>query len=229
MADMINSITNNNTSSNIQSNNRLGQTDNGNISKYEFFQLLVTQLKNQDPLSPMQSQEFAAQLAQFSSLERLMDIDSSLQQGMDADMMLAQTINNTMATTFIGKEVMAYGDTIPLLQGQTAPISFELNGQAKEVTIEIYDENNDLVRSIKLTELDKGRHSVDWDGKNDAGQLVSGGTYHFKITALDGEENAVAAQTFTRGLVSAVKYVDGQPVLIVDGKEIYFADIVQIG
>lgn len=226
MADMINSINALQQSNTTQQSSKLGNADMG---KYEFLQLLVTQLKNQDPLSPLQSQEFAAQLAQFSSLERLMDIDTSLQQGMDADMMLAQTINNTMATNFIGKEVVAYGDTFPLLTGQTAPLSFELGGNAKEATIEIYDANDNLVRTIKMSELEKGRHTIDWDGKDDAGNALQGGTYHFKITALDDEDNPVNVQTFTRGIVSAVKYEQGQPVLVVDGKEIYFGDVVQIG
>ncbi len=226
MADMINAITNTYSNGSIQQNSRL---DNADMGKYEFLQLLVTQLKNQDPLSPMQSQEFAAQLAQFSSLERLMDIDTSLQQGMEADMMLAQTIHNTMATTFIGKEVLAYGDSFSLLSGEGAPLSFELADSVKEATIEIYDDNDKLVRTIKLTELDSGRHTIDWDGKDEAGNPLSGGTYHFKINAVDDQDNPVTARTFTRGIVSAVKYEQGQPVLIVDGKEVYFGDIVQIG
>ncbi len=227
MADMINSINALQQQTNTtQQSSKLGNADMG---KYEFLQLLVTQLKNQDPLSPLQSQEFAAQLAQFSSLERLMDIDTSLQQGMDADMMLAQTINNTMATNFIGKEVVAYGDSFPLLTDQSAPLSFELAGDVKEATIEIYDANDNLVRTIKVSELEKGRHTIDWDGKDEAGNALKGGTYHFKINAVDDQDNPVNAQTFTRGIVSAVKYEQGQPVLVVDGKEIYFGDVVQIG
>ncbi|MHB2147771.1 flagellar hook assembly protein FlgD [Calditrichota bacterium LG25] len=226
MGDLINSITNTNIVNSAQQN---AISDNADLGKYEFLQLLVTQLKNQDPLSPMQSQDFAAQLAQFSSLERLMDIDSSLQQGMEADMLLAQTIHNTMATTFIGKEVLAYGDSFSLLSGESASLSFELNGSVKEATIEIYDENDQLVRTIKMTELEKGRHSVEWDGMDEAGNALNGGVYHFKVKAIDEQDNAVTAQTFTRGIVSAVKYEQGQPVLLVDGKEIYFGEVVQIG
>lgn len=204
--------------------------DNAQMGKFEFLQLLVTQLKNQDPLSPMQSQEFASQLAQFSSLERLVNIDDSLKQGIDADMILAQTIHNTMATNFIGKEVMAYGDNIALLSGDSkTPLDFELAGEAEKVTVEIYDENDRLVRTIKLSELSQGRHSIDWDGKDDNGNPLQGGNYHFKVTATDGDDNAVAVQTITRGIVSAVRYEQGQPVLVVNGKDVYFGDIVQIG
>ena len=226
MADMIQSVTNTTNQSTPQSNSAIGNADMG---KYDFLQLLVTQLKNQDPLSPMQSQEFAAQLAQFSSLERLMSIDDNLKQGIDSDMLLAQTINNTLATTFIGKEVLSQGDNIALLSGQTAPLSFELGDNAQKVTVKIYDENDNLVRTIEISELDRGRHTIEWDGNDENGNALAGGNYRFEVEALDGDENPVNVQTYSRGIVSAVKYENGQPVLIVNGKEVYFGDIVQIG
>ncbi len=226
MADMIQSVTNAINQPTPQQNTAIGNADMG---KYDFLQLLVTQLKNQDPLSPMQSQEFAAQLAQFSSLERLMSIDDNLKQGIDSDMLLAQTINNTLATTFIGKEVLSQGDNIALLSGQTAPLSFELADNAQKVTVKIYDENDNLVRTIEISELDRGRHTIEWDGNNENGNALAGGNYRFEVEALDGDENPVTVQTYSRGIVSAVKYENGQPVLIVNGKEVYFGDIVQIG
>ncbi len=204
--------------------------NNTQMGKSQFLQLLVTQLRNQDPLSPMQSQEFAAQLAQFSSLERLMNIDDSLKQGVNADMLLAQTIHNTMATNFIGKEVLAYGDNIPLLTGETkVPVGFELDADAQKVTVEIYDQNDKLVRTIKMSSLSKGRHSIDWDGNDDSGNALQGGNYHFKVIAKDGKDNVIKASTLSRGIVSAVRYEQGQPVLVVNGKEVYFGDVVQIG
>jgi len=227
MADAVNAV---GAAQTNQTARNLMNASNVQMGKYEFLQLLVTQLKNQDPLSPMQSQEFASQLAQFSSLERLMNIDDSLKDGVNTDMMLAQTIQNTMATNFVGKEVLSYGDNIPLISGESkVPVGFELSGDADKVTVEIYDENDNLVRTIKMSSLDKGRHSVDWDGKNDSGEVLPGGNYHFKVIAQDGDENAVKAETLSRGIVSAVKYENGQPVLVVNGKDVYFGDIVQIG
>ena len=213
-----------------QTAQNLMSANNIQMGKYDFLQLLVTQLKNQDPLSPMQSQEFASQLAQFSSLERLMNIDDNLKNGVNTDMLLAQTIQNTMATNFVGKEVLAYGDNIPLISGEDkVPLSFELAGNAEKVTVEIYDENDNLVRTIKMSSLNKGRNAVDWDGKDDSGKALSGGNYHFKVVAEDGNGNAITAKTLSRGIVSAVRYEKGQPILVVNGKDVYFGDIVQIG
>ncbi|NOX88632.1 MAG: hypothetical protein GXO77_06375 [Calditrichaeota bacterium] len=226
MGDFINSVSSGST---YQNGQLPGSVNNAEMGKYQFLQILVTQLQNQDPMSPMKSQDFAAQLAQFSSLERLMSIDQTLQQGMDTDMLLAQTIHNTMATNFIGKEVMSYGDTLSLLSGESVPVTFELGADAKKVSIEIYDDNDKLVRTIEVNQLSSGRQTIDWDGKDDDGNSLSGGNYHFKVIATDGEENSVNVQTFSRGIVSAVRYVQGQPVLIVNGKEVVFGDIVQIG
>lgn len=213
-----------------QTAQNLMSANNIQMGKYDFLQLLVTQLKNQDPLSPMQSQEFASQLAQFSSLERLMNIDDNLKNGVNTDMLLAQTIQNTMATNFVGKEVLAYGDNIPLISGEDkVPLSFELAGNAEKVTVEIYDENDNLVRTIKMSSLNKGRNAVDWDGKDDSGKALSGGNYHFKVVAEDSDGNAITAKTLSRGIVSAVRYEKGQPILVVNGKDVYFGDIVQIG
>ncbi len=213
-----------------QTARNLMDASNLKMGKYQFLQLLVTQLRNQDPLSPMKSQEFATQLAQFSSLERLMNIDDSLKDGINTDMVLAQTIQNTMATNFVGKEVLSYGDNIPLTTGESkVPLSFELADAAEKVTVKIYDENNNLVRTIKMSSLDKGRHSLNWDGKDDDGKPLSGGNYHFKVIAEDGDENSVSVKTLSRGIVSAVRYENGQPILVVNGKDVYFGDIVQIG
>lgn len=78
------------------------------LAKEEFLTLLLAQLKNQDPLSPMENHEFAAQLAQFSQLEELQNIDSSIEQGLEVDLILTTAINNTLAATVIGKSASAY-------------------------------------------------------------------------------------------------------------------------
>ncbi|NIS39011.1 flagellar hook capping protein, partial [Candidatus Saccharibacteria bacterium] len=77
------------------------------LGKDDFLKMLVTQLNYQDPLNPMESTDFSAQLAQFSSLEQLSNIDETLQASLEANYLLATSINNTMAATIIGKQVRA--------------------------------------------------------------------------------------------------------------------------
>jgi flagellar basal-body rod modification protein FlgD len=206
-----------------------GSTPTGEMGKQEFLQMLVAQLRHQDPLSPMESQQFASQLAEFSSLEELSNIDDSVSQGVDVDLVLTQAINNTLATTLIGKNVLAYGDRIVLDNSDSVDYSFNLAGSAEEVEVTIYDENGTAVQTISMKTLSEGNHTFSWDGKNKQGERLPEGNYTFDVTAKDSDGNLVVASTISKGLVSAVKYQDGIAVLIVNGKEIKFSDVLEIG
>ena len=202
---------------------------NPEMGKAEFLSLLVAQLQNQDPLSPMDSQDFAAQLAQFSSLEQLSDINASLKSSSDMDMMLTSSINNTMAAGFIGKEVSSYGDNLALITDGSAPVNFILQDYSDEVNVKIYDAAGNLVRTMQAHGLEGGNQSLSWDGKNDAGSAVPGGNYRFEIEAKDSNGNSVGSVSVSKGIVSSVRYANGTAVLIVNGKEVSLADVLEIG
>ncbi len=202
---------------------------NQNMGKAEFLSLLVTQLQNQDPLSPMDSQDFAAQLAQFSSLEQLSDINASLKNSSDMDMLLTSSINNTMAANFIGKEVSSYGDNLSLVSGGTSPVDFILQDFSDEVTVKIYDPAGNLVRTMDSHGLEGGKQSLTWDGKNDQGSALPGGNYRFEIDAKNSNGDSVGSVSVSKGIVSSVRYANGTAVLIVNGKEVSLADVLEIG
>ncbi len=209
--------------------NTLENIASQSMGKDEFLKLLVEQLKNQDPLSPMESQEFASQLAQFSQVELLTSVDANLQDGINIDMLMTQTINNTMATTFIGKEVTAYGDNIHLSGEESTSVNFILDGSADEVTIEIRDEAGVVVKTISAKSMSSGEQSVEWDGKDDEGGELAEGNYTFNVEATDVDGNVIDATELTKGLVSAVRYVNGSAILVIDDREILFSDVMQIG
>lgn len=206
-----------------------GTASTSNMGKQEFLQLLVAQLKNQNPLSPMEGQEFAAQLAQFSSLEQLSSIDSTLQTSVDMNMMLTQTVNNTLAANFIGREITAIGDTVSLKSGEESNIHFHLPDYAEKVTLTIYDEAGNLVRSIETTGLASGEQKLTWDGKNSDGRSLPEGNYTFKVKAVDTNGDQMNAIPISKGLVSGIRFVDGSPILIVNGRELLMADVLEIG
>jgi len=114
---------------------------NNNLGKNDFLNLLVTQLQNQNPMEPMADTEFIAQLAQFSQLEQLENMSRSLDTNSEVDYIMSQTIANTMATTLIGKGVVAEGSNFSLTPGENTDLSFNLNAEAATVTINIFDEN----------------------------------------------------------------------------------------
>ncbi len=198
------------------------------LGKEEFLQLLVAQLKHQDPLSPLKSQEFASQLAEFRSLELLGSVDSNIQQNMDSDIMLTQTINNTLATQFIGRELTALGNTVHLPEENAAQIHFKLSDAAENVKITIKDENGAVVRTLELHQLSAGEQAVEWDGNNGDGDRLREGNYQFQIQATDADGEQIAATEIIKGLVSSVRYAQGNAILVVNDREIPFGDVMQI-
>lgn len=208
---------------------QLATSASQDLGKAEFLQLLVAQLRNQDPLSPMEGQEFAAQLAQFSSVEQLTSIDSSLKDGIDTDLMLTQAVNNTLATNFIGKQVASLGNQVSLLSGESASVNFYLADYAQDVKVKIYDEAGNLVRTMEYRGMNSGKQSLEWDGLNENEEQLPGGNYTFQVEATNSDGDTLDVTTFTRGLVSAVRYSNGTAVLVVNGKEIPLSDVLEIG
>jgi flagellar basal-body rod modification protein FlgD len=200
----------------------------GIMGKDDFLKILVAQLQHQDPINPVQGDQFAAQLAQFSSLEQLQNMNSNLQDAMELNMMLNRTINNTMSTTFIGKEVRAFGNLVSLPEEGTAILNYELASPATKTSIVIRDENGAPVRTIEVNEYSTGVREFEWDGKDDQGQTVPPGTYEFSVAAEDADGNNVPAQTYIVGEIQRVRYQNGDAVLILGDIEVSLNDVIEI-
>ena len=215
--------------SNSQSIGTASITQQNDMGKEQFLQLLVAQLQHQDPLSPIESQDFAAQLAQFSNVELLGSIDANILDGTNANMALAQSITNTMAANFIGREVTVLGDHLQIGTGEVSSIDFRLASEADSVTITIYDENGALVRTFEENRMDAGMQKFEWDGKDEDGVDLKPGKYTYKVEASDADGNDIQVMQMAKGLVEAVKYAAGSAVLVVNGIEVLFSDVMQIG
>lgn len=198
------------------------------LGKNDFLQLLVTQLRNQDPLSPMQDQAFIAQLAQFSQLEQLENMTSSLETSTQVDYIMSQTIANTMATTLIGKTVIAEGADFYLALDEQANLSYRLDTDASSVTIKIYNDSGSLVRTIQQEDIPEGNNTYTWDGRDDRGNQVSPGAYSYEVSAssLTGENIIVSKRVI--GPVESVKYIEGRAYLIVGGYRVDLSTIIEI-
>jgi flagellar basal-body rod modification protein FlgD len=197
------------------------------LGKDDFMKLLVTQLQHQDPFNPMKDEEFIAQLAQFSSLEQLQNMNENLNTSQQWDLLLSQTINNTMATSLIGKNVKALGDSVYLPASGNAEVHYELSSPAQKIIVEIYDKDNTLVRKIEK-EVDSATGKVEWDGKNDLGNQVLSGEYQVRIKGITATGETVSAMPFMVGKVSGVKYENGNAYLVVGEQEISLADVREI-
>ena len=199
----------------------------GFIDQEQFLKLLVAQLQNQDPLSPMESQEFASQMAQFASLERLHSIDTRLGDSLNAQLMSTQAITNTMAASLIGKEVVAAGDNIVLKNG-SANLHLELAAPAKDVEIKIYDQEGNLIQTIWRRTLDSGKNTVVWDGQDYSGNTVADGTYTYSVLATDADGNPVSALQTASGIITGVNYEGGIATLIAGDLEFPMGNVISI-
>ncbi len=194
------------------------------VGKEDFLKLLVTQLQHQDPLNPAESTEFTAQLAQFSSLEQLTNVNKNL----DYLMLYQASINNAQAVDFIGKTIKTSGDTIGVSNGVSDEIAFELPSDAANVTVSIYDGSGQLVATIDAGDLGEGKQSVAWDAEDQEGDTVPDGDYTFEVAAVDTEGNTVEASTFSTAVVTGVTFEEGTTYLIAGGKRIPMGDVVEI-
>lgn len=199
----------------------------GTLGKQDFLNLLIMQMRNQDPMDPMKGTEFAAQLAQFSSLEQLTNLNDATVQGINANVVLTQSINNALSTTFIGKNVRASTDTFQYNGKGDVKIGYELGSAGDKTVVKIYDENDKLVKVIN-GDSDMGENTLTWDGTNDKGENAATGKYHFEVEAKDGDGKAIEASKFIYGTVRGVRFKSDGTVFVIDGIEVALSSILEI-
>lgn len=193
------------------------------LGKDDFLQLLVTQLTNQNPLSPVQDQEFVAQLAQFSSLEQL----ENLNETMNSSLVLDQAVNNSLATNLIGKEVLIEGNETQLASAGAATWQLALGDEASVKAV-VRDANGDVVRTLEIGKKVAGVHSLEWDGLNESGERAAAGAYTLEVAATDAAGNAVASASRVRALVTGVRFVDGTGYLILGDVTLPLGAVVEV-
>lgn len=199
-----------------QVNNEFNQalannTSGSNLDKEAFLLLLVTQFQYQDPLNPMDDKEFISQMAQFSSLEQMMNLNESMQGITDA-------VNNQSmfnATSYIGKYVTTTGNVIGKTSssvtgedGQVTttstitPYYYTFNGDVSKATIQVFDNNNQLVYTENLGGMSQYNsdgtlavYKFAWNGLNSKGEAAADGTYKITVSGEDGAGNPVLVGT----------------------------------
>jgi flagellar basal-body rod modification protein FlgD len=198
------------------------------LMKDDFLKLLVSQLKNQDPLNPADNQEFAAQLAQFSSLEQLMQMNQSLEKNLDSNSQIITYLHNSKATDFIGKEVRAVGDQVSLGESGDAVIRFSQEANSQDTMVNIYNESGAMVRSLDIGSRPAGGMNVTWDGKDSEDKRLSAGVYRFEVAAVDYEGNEVGTTGFMIGTVTGVRYQDNKASLLVGEEEVELENVIEV-
>ena len=183
----------------LQNPTATATSSNDALGKDAFLQLLVTQMKNQNPLDPQDNTEFVAQLAQFSSLESMQNLTSTV----DTISNLYQSSQALQASSLVGRSVIvdAGSTTVDTTKGMTGTVVVPAASTATNV--KIYDAQLNLVKTIDLGSQSAGSASFSWDGTNEAGETVASGNYSFVASgSLDG--TATNLSTYLPATVNSV-------------------------
>jgi len=193
------------------------------MQKDDFLRMLTLQLKYQDPLNPMSNDQFAAQLAQFSQLETLNNINESIQ----TEIIMSQSMNNSFMINMIGKDVKSYGEMLTLTE-DGANLDFYLYADAADVKVRIYDETGNEIAVLSGNAMKTGDRKIHWDGKTKDGDRALDGTYTFKVEANNATGDSIPVDTMCNGIVTGITYEGGMPYLMVNGSYVSLGDIVSV-
>lgn len=163
-----------------------------------FMTLLVTQMKNQDPLNPMDNAQVTSQMAQLSTVTGIEKLNATLESLVSG----TQSSQLLQASSMIGHTVLTAGDYLALNSSKGA-LAFELPSSADKVKVSIVDSAGNTLRTMSLGNKTAGITALPWDGKTDSGTVVADGDYHFKVEAtLAGK--SVAATALSYDAVSSI-------------------------
>lgn len=227
MSDLISSVT----STPVQSAS-LTQAMSGDeeLGRDAFLRLLLTQLQHQDPMDPVKNEDFVAQLAQFSSLEQLQSINSTLSADEEkaATLGVWQAVESNTAVSLIGKDVDVPADVFGYDGDGSVRLAYHLEGPANQVTLQIFNSEGGLVRTLAETNPEAGNGSILWDGNGAEGQAMPAGTYYVSANAVNGQGDQVDASAVLTGKVIGVRYESGAPILVLEGGEAPLSGVTRI-
>ncbi len=190
--------------------------DRNLIGKDVFLRLLTTQLQYQDPLAPVGSTEFVAQLAQFTQLEQTANTNETLNSLVKSN----ASLNNYGAAGLIGKEVQVDGGQLALSEGESAELNYSLAEDASRVIVQIVGPSGTVLRTIESGVQSAGTQQFSWDGRDADGNSLPAGAYRFNVSAKDLSGEPIRTETFSTGLVTGVVYENNAPYLLVGGNKV---------
>jgi flagellar basal-body rod modification protein FlgD len=187
-----------------------------------FLTLLTAQLKNQDPLSPMDPTQFTQQLVTMNGVQQQIMTNQLLQQLVDQKTSVGDPVN------MIGKTVTAETPSGAISGGGNVTWGIELPANAKDVSVQVTDSNGQTVAAQSLGAMTQGDHQFTWNGTGLTGQKLADGIYTLNVTAKDATGASLTVKTFQTGVVSSVETVNGQPMVDLNGMAVPMANVVSV-
>lgn len=187
-----------------------------------FLTLLTTQLQHQDPLSPLDANQFTSQLVQFSQVEQSVKMNSRLEQLLAAQ----ESSRVSDAIGYVGQTVDVLSRDFPLIDG-SAELFYSVGGEAASVSLRIVDEAGNTVRSVDVSATG-GIDRFTWDGEDDHGNRVADGRYQVQVIARDAEGDALPTQAGFTGTVSELSNLAGELVLTIGSVPVPVSEVVSV-
>jgi flagellar basal-body rod modification protein FlgD len=186
-----------------------------------FLTLLTTQLQNQDPTNPLDTNQFTQQLVEFAQVEQQLQSNSQL----GTLVSLQQTAQSTQALNFVGETVTVSGNSAQLTNGQT---QWTFNSpQPASATVNISNSTGQLVYSGAIT-LQTGSNTFNWNGQGSNGTQWPDGTYTAAVTAQAASGASVAVTSQVTGVVQSVNLTQNPPQLSINGQNFTISQISSV-
>jgi flagellar basal-body rod modification protein FlgD len=214
-------------SSSASSGSAATRQPGGALGKDEFLKILVTQLRYQDPMSPLDSSQFAAQLAQFSSLEQLMQLNEGLATQTAASASSTLAINTSLGASLIGRTVLAAGSRLVVGSNERLSVTADIGGSGT-ASITVLDASGREVARRTLGSVGAGRQTLSWDNDVDGVPELPAGTYTYQLTVTSSDGATVQVRPFVRGRVEGVSFQNGSVVLRVGGMDFALDQLAEI-
>ena len=191
------------------------------LGKDGFMKILAHQMRNQDPTSPMDQKQLTADLAQMSQLEQLTKMNAGIER-LNPN---SNAQNQFYAASFLGKEVLTKGTTVQF-NGKRVDIPISLPTYGKKVMVRVNDQKGQLIKQIDMENLAQGSHLVKWDGIRSDGVPAKQGFYNISVIGQDNSFKTFKGETKSKGIITDVKFENGEAILKIDGKaRVYLRDV----
>jgi flagellar basal-body rod modification protein FlgD len=205
----------------------MNDKSNGDITYDDFMNLLVTQLRYQDPMNPMDNNEFINQTTNFTQLEELTKMSSSMEKIENSLVSKNNSESLLSASSFLGKEVTYSSKNIEMKDEGTI-LRFNLSSTPSNTKIQIFDSLNNLVGEYTPENVSKGENILEWDGTLDDGTKLPNGIYSYLVQSTNSMGDGVQSWTFDKGVVQGVTQLDGKLLFQIGNQQVEYGLIYSV-
>jgi len=191
----------------------------------DFLTILLAQLKHQDPLDPMKGTEFIDSITRLSSVEQDINQNFNLEKISD----LLKQNNNSFGSpvSYLNKDIEFFSNRFKVEDGQSS-LKYDLEEVPSQIFITITDDKGQVVRSIKNGSRESGENSVNWDNKDNAGNLLGDGNYFISVDYTNKSGKTVNVPVKTKGTVTGANFEGGEVVLMLDGNRTTLDNVISV-